>query len=454
MDNKSQKMAEWPMFKLIYSMSIPAVFSMFIQALYNIVDSMYIARLSEDALFAMGLVFPLQMIGLSLALGGAIGCATLVSRRLGQKRKEEASATATTGLVLSVIHMIIVSLVGILFSKAFLSMFTSDNKIIGMGYDYLSIVMGINMGMFIEVFFSRLQQSQGNMILPMISQLIGAITNIILDPIFIFGGLGIAAMGVKGAAIATVIGQIVSAIFTVLVNVFGKHEVSINFKNFIWKNETVKNIYEVGLPVAIMNALGSVTTTAMNAVLVSYSQVAVTTLSIYFKLQSFVFMPIFGFNQGTLPILSYNFGAMNFNRYKEAVKIYIGSTIAIMTLGVILFWSVPNALLALFEPSNELLISGNAALKIISISFPVVGVSIVMTTVFQSLGKGFDSMIMSLSRQLLFLVPPAFIFGKLWGVNAVWFSYPFAEICVFIIFLPLCIKTVKKAFGLVDNKQG
>ncbi|MEF9967421.1 MAG: MATE family efflux transporter [Longicatena sp.] len=443
------KMGSAPMTKLIISMSLPAMFSMLIQALYNIVDTVYISQISEQAMFALGLVFPMQMIVTSLSLGGAIGTSTLVARRLGQRNHEEANKTASTGLILALFHTVFCAFVGIFLSKPFLALFTKDPTVLAMGYDYLSVVMVCSVGVFVGMYFERIFQAQGNMILPMISLLIGAITNIILDPVFIFGYFGIPAMGVRGAAIATVIGQIFGMLFITGCMLVGKHEVKFQFKGLHLRWHRIKTIYSVGLPVAIMNAVGSVTTTCMNFVLVNYSDAAVTALSIYFKLNSFVFMPVFGLNQGALPILSFNFGSQDVERYKATVKLYLMTAIGLMVAGTALFMFGTDLLLGLFNPSAALLEVARVALIIISISFVFAGASISMNTVFQSLGKGMSSMIMTLLRQLIFLVPFAFIFGEIWGLNGVWASYPVAEIIVVLIYIPICYKTFKKAFNLV-----
>lgn len=447
--NKSNKMATWSIPKLVYSMSIPAMFSMLVQALYNIVDTLYISRISENALFALGLVFPMQMIIISLALGGSIGTSALVARRLGQKRHEEANKTATTGIILALFHSALCVFIGLFLTKPFLQLFTQDAQIIEMGYQYLSIVMSFSFTVFIAMCFERILQAQGNTILPMISLLIGAITNIVLDPIFIFGYFGVPAMGVTGAAIATIIGQMCGMVFITVCSLVGKHDVKLQFKGFQLQWERVKAIYEVGLPVAIMQAIGSVTTTCMNFVLVSYSDAAVTALSIYFKLNSFIFMPVFGLSQGSLPILAYNYGSQDVQRYRETVKIYVFTALGIMAIGTLLFIFGADILVGLFNPSPELLAVTSISLRIISIGFCFIALAITMNTVFQSLGKGFSSMIMTILRQLVFLVPLAYLFGQLWGLNGVWIAYPVAEIIVVLIYVPICYKTFKEAFKVV-----
>lgn len=443
---KSNKMADWPVGKLLLSMSVPAMFSMMIQALYNIVDTIYISRISETAMFSIGLVFPMQMLIISLALGGAIGTATLVARRLGEKNKEEANKTASTGLILAGFHTLICIVLGIFFSRAFLSLFTTNQEAIQMGYEYLSIVMIFSVGVFISTYLERIFQAQGNVIIPMISLLIGAVTNIVLDPIFIFGYFGVPAMGIRGAAIATVAGQLLGMTFIALCMMFGKHEIKFQFKGLHLRWSRIKKIYEVGLPVAIMNALGSVTTTFMNFVLVMFSDAAVTSLSIYFKLNSFVFMPIFGLNQGALPILAYSYGARNMERYIKTAKLYMISAVGLMFTGTLIFIFGTDILLGMFNPSEELLLVARPTLQIISLSFVFAAISISLNTVFQSLGKGFSSMMMSVLRQIVCLIPLAFIFGKFWGLNAVWVAYPVAEIMVVLIYAPICYKTFKYSF--------
>lgn len=445
--NKADKMANWPIPKLLYSMSIPAVFSMMIQALYNIVDTIYVSQISESALFAIGLVFPLQMLIISIALGGGVGTSTLVARCLGAKQNDEANKVAATGLILTGFHYLLIAFIGIFLSKPFLQLFTTDSIVLEMGFEYLVIVMTMSFGVFISVYFERILQAQGNMLMPMFGQLIGAITNIILDPILIFGYFGLPSLGIKGAAIATIIGQIASCLFLSYIMFAKKHDVHFRFKGLHLRKKRILSIYEVGLPVAIMNAIGSVTTTCMNGVLVQLSDYGVTALSIYFKLQSFVFMPCFGFNQGTLPILSYNYGSKNFDRYVKSIKIYLSTTVVIMILGTLLFWFKTDFLLSLFNPSKELLAVSEYTLRIIAISFVIAAISIAMTTIFQSLGNGKASMFMSLARQLIILVPLAFVFGKLWGLNAVWFAYPCAELIVCCIYVPICIKEVKTKFN-------
>ena len=446
MSRTSDKMATWPIGKLLFSMGLPAVFSMLIQALYNIVDTIFISQYSQDAMFAIGLVYPMQMVGLSLALGTGVGIGTLVSRRLGEKRKEDAGKVATTGLILALIHVVIIFLLGIFASKPFLNMYTDRPEIIELGYEYLSIVMCFNFGQMLSVCFERILQAQGNMIAPMISLIVGAVTNIILDPILIFGYLGFPEMGMAGAAIATVIGQILGMIVVAAIAFRGNHEVKFHLKGFKMNIDNVNNIYAVGLPTAIMNMIGSVTTTLMNGVLVQYSENAVTSLSIYFKLQSFVFMPVFGFNQGALPILSYNYGAQNKSRYFKTAKLYMLTALSFMFIGTILFRFAPDLMLSFFEMDESLRAIARVTLETIALSFIPAAVSIVFSTVMQSFGKGTMSMIQSILRQLGILIPCAYLLSAFGGLNAVWYAYPIAEIIVVLIFIPLVMKIYHNGF--------
>ena len=439
-------MASWPVPKLLFSMGIPAVLSMLIQALYNIVDTIYVSNYSQDAMFAIGLVFPMQMVSLSLALGTGVGIGTLVSRKLGEGNREEATHVATTGIILAFVHCVIIVLLGVLFARPFLQMFTDRADIIELGYQYLIIVMVFSFGQMFSICFERILQSQGNMIIPMISLIVGAVTNIILDPIMIFGQFGFPALGIAGAAIATVIGQIFGMIVVVAAALIGKHEVKIQFKGFHWNSKIVKDIYAVGLPTAIMNMIGSVTTTLMNGVLVGFSENAVTSLSLYFKLQSFVFMPVYGFNQGALPILSYTYGAQNKKRYMETARLYLLSALTFMAIGTVLFITVPELMLSFFEMDAQLQSIAVVTLRIIALSFIPAAISIVISTIFQSFGKGTTSMIQSILRQLVILIPVAYLLASFGNLDLVWYCYPIAEIAVVMIYVPLVIKTYHKAF--------
>lgn len=444
---QSDKMANWSIPKLLYSMSIPAVFSMFVQAMYNIVDTIYVSQISEDALFSIGLVFPVQMLLISIALGTSVGSGSLIARRLGAKNYEEANKVATTGLVLTTINYIVIALAGFMLTKQFVMLFTSRDVIVTMASDYLSIVMIFSVGMFMAIYFERVLQSQGNMIVPMLSQLIGAVINIILDPLFIFGFGFIPALGIKGAAIATITAQFASVVFMQVVFWKIKKDVHIELKGFQLQWKRIKDIYSIGIPVAFISALSSVAITIVNGLLISISELGVNALSIYFKLQSFVFMPCFGFNQGTLPILSYSYGAKDYHRYIKTFRLYVTTTISITLLGALMFWLHTDFFINLFHPSPELLMITRDTLRIISLCYFFYALSIAMGTIFQSLGIGVYSMYMAILRQVILLLPLAYLLSHFFGLTGVWMAYPITEAVICMVFVPICIKNVKMKFN-------
>lgn len=447
MSEKQNKMATTPVAKLLFKMGLPAVFSMLIQAMYNVVDSIYISNYSKDAMFAIGLANPLQMIGLSIALGGGVGASTIISRRLGQRKNEEANKIAANAFVLTILHILIVMSLGLFVSKPYLRIFTDRSDIVELGFKYLSIVLVACQGQQLSILMERIFQSQGEMTVPMIAQFIGAITNIILDPIMIFGKFGLPEMGIAGAAYATITGQFASMIFCATMLLIKKPQVSIRRKYMEISKERVKEIYQVGAPAMVMNMIGSVTTTAMNTILVRFTEDAVTALSIYFKLQSFVFMPIFGFNQGALPILSFSYGAEKADRYLGTVKVFLVVAETIMVCGTILFVLFPWIPLSMFDTDASLLETSEMVLRITGLSFVFVGPNIVTTTCLQSFGMGTTSMIQSILRQLGILIPLAWFLSQ-FGLNAVFYAYPIAEAIILLVFAPIVVKAYKKNFKL------
>jgi len=420
------KMGTASISKLIVSMSIPAMLSMMVQALYNIVDSFFVAKISENALTAVSLAFPIQVLLIALAVGTSMGINSLVSRRLGENRQAEADSAAAHGIILGIFNWIVFAIIGIFFSRMFFQSFTATKEVIEMGTQYMSIVCIVSFGVFIEINIEKTLQATGRMIYPMLSQLIGAITNIILDPIFIFGMFGVPKMGVAGAAIATVIGQVTSMIFLIFIIVKKDHEVKINFKHFKFNWDTVKNIYSVGFPSIIMQSIGSVMVVGINAILIGFTETAVALFGVYFKLQSFVFMPVFGLMQGVMPIMGYNFGARKRERLLATIKIGSIAAMVIMALGTLLLCTVPDKLLSIFNASPQMLQIGVPALRIISICFIPAALGIMFSTVFQAVGNGFSSLIISVLRQLIILLPVAFLLSKI-GLESVWYAFPIAE---------------------------
>lgn len=454
-NSRSERLGTMPVGRLLASMSIPAIFSMLVQSLYNVVDSIFVSRIGENALTAVSLAFPLQMLIIAFALGVGVGVNSLIARKLGEGDKVAASKIASTGFFVAIMNAIVFMLIGIFATRFFMGLFSNDATIIDMGTSYLQIVLIFSFGIFVEITCSRTLQATGNMIIPMFSQLIGAVTNIILDPILIFGLFGLPAMGIKGAAIATVIGQICAMIFVLVMFHIKSHEVHLQIKGFKLEKEHIIDIYKVGFPVIVMNAIGSVTTTFLNGILMAFSSTAVAIFGIYFKLQSFIFMPVFGLTQGAMPIMGYNFGANNKKRFIQTLKLTLTTSFIIMLAGTGIFWLLPEQLLALFDGSPEMVQMGIYVLRVLSLCFIPASIGITLSTMFQSIGHGFKSLVMSLLRQLVLIIPCAWLFAQFVGLDAVWFCYPIAEIVCAVVFMPLAIVVVKKAFAAksVENED-
>ncbi len=430
---RENKMGIMPMPKLMLTMSLPAILSMMVQALYNIVDSMFVSRIGEEALTAVSLAFPIQIIIIACFLGIGTGVNSLISRKIGEKDLDSAVSAAEHGFILSGILYLIIVIVGIFFSDHFFSMFTEDVKILNYGTDYIRIIMFFSFGrLFAQSAMSTLQ-GIGEMVQPMIAQLIGAILNIILDPILIFGLLGFPAMGVRGAAIATVTAQIISMIY-IMTQLFRRNTyIKVNLKKFKYSSSITKQIVVVGLPVAIMQGLASLMISGLNLVLAGFDETAVAVMGVYFRLQSLVFMPIFGLAQGTMPIIGYNFGARNKNRLINALKIGIGAAFILTTIGMLLFQLLPVKLLSLFNSSLEMTEIGVVAFRIISLGFPMAAVSIMLSISFQGMGDSYISLIVSFTRQIIVLLPAAYIFGRFGGLNSVWFGFLFSEVVALVM---------------------
>ena len=443
-----------PILPLIFSMSLPAMFSMLVQALYNIVDSYFVAQVSEKALAEVSLAFPLQNLLIAFAVGTAVGVTSLISRRLGQGLQEEANAAATHGILLAVATWVLFALYGAFFSTPFFHLFETDPEIIQMGDTYISICCIFSFGVFVEICLERTLQATGNMIWPMIFQLIGAVTNIIMDPILIFGWFGLPAMGVAGAAIATVMGQILAMVVAALVVTFGKHDVHVSFRRFRLSWRTIKDIYVVGIPSIVMQSIGTVMTMALNGILSGFSTAAYTVFGIYFKLQSFVFMPVFGLNQGLLPILGYNYGARNRKRMMTAFRDGCAIALVIMAAGMAVFLAAPQWLLSIFNASAELLEIGIPALRIICTCFLFAALGIVCSTLFQAVGKGVYSLIVSLMRQLAALVPAAWILAQVTQqVVFVWWAFPIAECVSLVVSLLFFLRLYNKEIKHLETIQ-
>lgn len=434
---KENKMGVMPMGRLILSMSVPMILSMLVQALYNIVDSVFVARYSQDALAALSYSFPAQNLMIGTATGTGVGVNALLSKSLGEKNFDKANKTAANGILLAMFGSVLFFLFGLFFAEPFITFQTKTPSIIAEGRTYLSIVTMLSFGIFGEIMFERLMQSTGKTIYTMFTQGIGAIINIILDPIMIFGLLGCPQMGVAGAAYATVIGQIVAFVLGIVFNHKYNPEVRLYAKNFKPDFGIIGRIYAVGIPSIIMVGIGSVMTTAMNKILNGFSDVAASVYGVYFKLQSFAFMPVFGLNNGVIPVIAYNYGAQKRKRMLHAVRLGCIIATCFMGIGLLLMQCIPAELFALFDAGEDMLAIGVPALRIISISFVFAGVCIALSSVFQALGKGIYSMCISFARQLVVLVPAAYLLSLSGNVNAIWWSYPIAEIASIAVSLLL-----------------
>lgn len=450
---RSRKMREQPIGKLLLNMSLPAILSMLVQALYNVVDSIFVANYSKNAGFgdagitALSAVFPMQMLTMALAIGIGVGTNVQIAKRLGEGRNEDASAVARTGVFMAACGAVIAVILGLTASRPFAVAFAKgDKQVEDMAATYLTIVTAVSVGMFIEITLSKTLQATGNMKVPMISQLIGAITNIILDPLLIFGIGFFPTMGVRGAAIATVTGQICAMIFVIIMFIVKKHDVSLDFRKFRLRKENVSAICIIGLPTTVMNAVGGFTTLILNLFLNMISDSGVAILGVYFKLQSFIFMPVFGLMQGLMPILSYNYGYGDKKRFVHAYKLAQITSAIIMAVGLVLFQVLPRLLMGMFLSDPQAMSDGIFALRIISISFLPAAFGICMTNVMQAFGKGLTSLIMSLLRQVVLLIPLGALLAFTMGLNGFWFTYPIAEMVVFGVFLPYTIVTINKKF--------
>lgn len=447
------KMGVMPINKLLLGMSVPMMFSMLVQALYNIVDSIFVARIGEDALTAVSLAFPLQSLLIALAGGTCVGLNAVLSKALGEKNFEKVNKSATNAIFLMVLNIIVFFFIGVFAVKPFYTSQTMDAEIVTYGVQYLSIVLMCSFGIFFQFVFDKMLQSTGNTFYTMITQLIGALTNIILDPILIFGLCGMPKMGVIGAAVATVAGQIIAAIVSLIFNLTKNKEINMSFKGFKPDMDIIKQIYKVGVPSIIMQSIGSIMTYGMNQILIAFSTTATAVFGVYFKLQSFIFMPIFGLNNGMVPIVAYNYGAQKRGRLLKTVKLSVIYAVGIMMVGVLLFQLIPDKLFLLFDASEQMLKMGVPALRIISVHFPLAGICIVCGTLFQALGNAVYSMINSICRQIVVLLPAAYLLAQLGNVNYVWWSLPIAELMSLTMTIIFLIKINKDIISKIGDVE-
>ncbi len=442
-DVRENKMGTMPVNKLLLSMSLPMMISMLVQALYNIVDSIFVSRLCEDALTAVSLAFPVQSLMIAVGAGTGVGVNALLSRNLGEKNFTDANKTATSGILLFAISAVLFAIIGASFSRFFFETQTEVPYIVESGTSYLTIVCSFSFGIFGQIIFERLLQSTGKTIYSMYTQATGAIVNLILDPIMIFGLLGFPRLEVAGAALATVIGQIVAMFLGIFLNLKFNKEISMNFKKYKPNGRIIKRIYAVGIPSIIMQSIGSVMTFTMNQILMGFTKTATAVFGVYFKLQSFIFMPIFGLNNGMIPIIAYNLGAGKKDRMMKTYKLSVLYAVCLMLFGFLMMQIFPGQLLNIFDASPEMLSIGIPALRIISLHFLLAGFCIITTSLFQAIGNGVISMVISIIRQLVVLLPAAYLLSLLGNVNYVWFAFCFAE-CFATILCLLYLRHIRK----------
>ena len=440
---KENKMGTMEVRRLILTMSLPIMISMLVQALYNIVDSMFVARVSEAALAAVSLCYPIQMIMVAVACGTGVGINALLSRYLGEKKQEKASQVAMHGLFCAICNWLVFAVIGLFFSEAFLRLFSDDVQIIMMGISYMQICTICSFGVFVQITYERIMQSTGNTIYNMVIQGVGALINIILDPIFIFGLGPVPALGTAGAAIATVIGQIVAMFLGIIITQKKIREIQLSVRGFHLDGMIMKAMYRIAIPAILMQSIMSFMTVMMNMILAPFSEMAVSVFSIYYKLQQFVFMAVLGMNNALIPILSYNYGAHQMERIREGIRFALWMSCVIMAIGTVVFQLFPTQLLYLFDAKETLLSIGIPALRTISVSFVFAGISMVLCSVFQALGSPNHSLLVTLLRQMVILLPLAYGFSSAFGLDMCWWSFPITEVLCALLSLYL-LRSVQK----------
>lgn len=441
---RENKMGTMPIGKLLITMALPMVISMLVQALYNIVDSIFVAQISENALTAVSLAFPVQNLMIAVGTGTGVGINAILSKSLGEKNFKTANKTANMAIFLAFVSFLVFAVLGAVGSEWFFKVQTDDAEILHYGTQYLEICTIFSFGVFGQIACERLLQATGKTVYSMITQGTGAIINIILDPILIFGWCGLPKMGVAGAAAATVIGQIVAMLIGIWLNVKVNHEIKLQLREMRPEAALVKRIYAIGVPSILMASIGSVMTFALNKILMAFTSTATAVFGVYFKLQSFVFMPVFGLNNGMVPILAYNYGAKQKERIHKTIRLSAIYAVSMMMIGLAVFQTVPDLLLRMFNASDEMLTIGRTALRIISLSFLFAGFNIVSSSVFQALGKSIYSLLVSVARQLVVIIPVAYLLSLTGNLNAVWMAIPIAEVVAVVMCAIYLIRVLKK----------
>lgn len=441
---RENKMGTMPENRLLLSMAVPMMISMLVQALYNIVDSIFVSRICEDALTAVSMAFPWQNIIIAIAVGFGVGINALLSRALGQKNAERVNQVAVNGLLLAGLSYLLVLVAGLIGIRAYMRTQTDIESIVNYGITYLNICILCSFGVFVEITFERFLQATGRTIYSMITQLAGALTNIILDPILIFGLLGFPKLGIAGAAWATVIGQCVGAVVAVTLNHFKNPEVHLRLRHIRPNGRLMGEITAISIPSIIMSCISSLTCFVMNMILIAYSSTAVAVFGVYFKLQSFVFMPVFGLNNGMVPIIAYNYGAQKPDRIHKTIRLGMAYAVAIMAVGLLVFQLIPKQLLLMFDASDAMLGIGAPALRIMSLAFVFAGVGIASSSACQAFGYSVYSMLISIARQIVVLIPAAYLLSLTGVLRSIWFAFPIAEIVSLFLSLFFLRTTLKK----------
>lgn len=450
---RENKMGTMPENKLLLSMAVPMMISMLVQALYNIVDSIFVSRICEDALTAVSMAFPLQNIIISIAVGFGVGINALLSRALGQKNAERVNQVAVNGLLLALLSYLLVLVAGLLGIRAYMRTQTDIESIVNYGITYLNICILCSFGVFVEITFERFLQATGRTVYSMITQLAGALTNIILDPILIFGLLGFPKLGIAGAAWATVIGQCVGAVVAVTLNHFKNPEVHLRLRHIRPNGRLMGEITAISIPSIIMSCISSLTCFIMNLILITFSSTAVAVFGVYFKLQSFVFMPVFGLNNGMVPIIAYNYGAQKPERIHKTIRLGMAYAVAIMAVGLLVFQLIPKQLLLMFDASDAMLGIGAPALRIMSLAFVFAGVGIASSSACQAFGYSVYSMLISIARQIVVLIPAAYLLSLTGVLRSIWFAFPIAEIVSLFLSLFFLRTTLKKTGMALPKKK-
>lgn len=441
---KENKMGYMPVNKVLVSMALPVMISMLVQALYNVVDSIFVSRIAEDALTAVSMAFPVQNLMIGVSSGIGVGTNALLSRSLGEKKYDVANKVAMQGIFLMAVSYVLFLVFGLFFSRKIFEVQGATDVISDYGKQYMWVILICSFGQFFQIILERLLQATGKSIYSMITQGTGAILNIILDPILIFGLCGFPKMGIAGAAVATVLGQCVAALLGIYFNVKKNHEIHFELKNIAPDIKLIGNILMIGIPSVLMIAIGSIMTFSVNKILVVFTPTAVAVFGVYFKLQSFAFMPVFGLNSGMVPIVAYNYGARKMDRVVQTMKLAVMYAEIIMILFLCLVQVIPVQMLELFDASESMIAMGVPALRTISISFIFAGYCIILGSFFQALGKSMYSLAVSFTRQLVFLVPLAYVFAQTGNLNLVWWAWPLAEIASVVLSACFFLRIKKK----------